>query len=312
MTTLQAPINKDSVLPWEAEVDIELSKKTLPSLSIVIPIYNSGFFLEKTLRSLLCNDLRGVEIILIDGASTDNTGEVVERYRNIFSIVISEKDEGQSDAINKGFNLATGNILYWLNGDDILLPNTLNRVREYFLDNDCHIVVGNAYMTELDFDPIRHFVFSNEKLKFEYLLDYASNHLIQPSVFFSREAWDSCGPLDKENHYSMDADLFLSMSRQYKMEHINVDLAYSVYHESCKTRWARAESIVSLALVQAKHGGHEQAAKTMGILVQLYNECSTLGHKNSIQKINILEAKLATLKQQHSMRKLLMLKMGID
>jgi glycosyltransferase involved in cell wall biosynthesis len=310
-------IRPDSILPWEENFVLELGGDKLPSLSIVIPIFNAANFLEKTLRSLLCNDLTGVELILMDGGSTDSTMQIVSHYKEIFAHIQSEKDKGQSDAINNGFKKAAGEIFYWLNGDDIILPNTLNKVRSYFKKHpDCHVLVGNAYMTELNFEPINHFVFSQEKLTFSYLLDYAKNHLIQPSVFFTSKSWNSQPELEIENHYSMDADLFIGLSKKYKFHHLDIDLAYSVYHEECKTRGARAESIVSLALVQAKHGGNEEANKTLKILVDMYKEiqgkyisgqCSA-----SDKKIEILESKLSTISAHTEAQKKLMIDVDIE
>jgi glycosyltransferase involved in cell wall biosynthesis len=270
--SLPEPLSPDARLPWEDGLKIMPVGDTMPGVSIVIPIYNSAHFLEKTLRSLMCNDLNGVELIVMDGGSKDGTAEILEHYRDIFTVCVSEPDRGQSDAINKGYARATKPILYWLNGDDIILPNTLVHVRRVFRDNaDVDVVVGNAYMTEKDFTPIRHFVFSPDKLKFEYLLDYAAHHLVQPSVFFSRTAWDAAGPVKEEMHYAMDADLFLGMAKRYVFKYIPVDIGYSVYHEDCKTREKRAESITELAMVQAAHGGLEEARKTLNILVSLYN-----------------------------------------
>lgn len=303
MSTLKKPLNIEAILPWEADFKLNLSKEKLPTISIVIPIYNSGKFLEKTLRSLICNDLKGVELILMDGGSNDNTMEIVNHYQEIFTHIQSKKDDGQSDAINKGYEKSTGDILYWLNGDDIILPNTLNNVRKYYKDNKhCEVLVGNAFMTELDFTPINHFVFSEEKLKFEYLLDYAKNHLIQPSVFFTRKAWNAAGPLDIHDHYAMDADLFIGMAKQFKMHYINEDIAYSVYHEDCKTRGARSESITSLALAQAKHGGFKEAKATLNILVGLYHEQENeLNNSPSNAKTKALEAKVASM-QAHALK----------
>ncbi len=272
---LPEPLSQESILPWEAKLVIEPSEPDLPDVSVVIPIYNAGAFLEKTIRSLLCNDLNGIELILMDGGSTDNTRDIVEHYKDSFAVIVSERDSGQSDAINKGFARATKPILYWLNGDDIILPGALLAVRRAFRDNPgTEVVVGNAYMTEKDFTPIRHFVFAPEKLEFSYLLDYATHHLVQPSVFFSRTAWDAAGPCKEELHYAMDADLFLGMASKYKFHHIPVDIGYSVYHEECKTRGKRGESITELALIQARHGGFSEARHTLDILVSLFNESS--------------------------------------
>lgn len=311
MTTLKKALNAEAVLPWENDFELDVSTEKLPTVSIVIPIYNSAKFLEKTLRSLICNDLKGVELILMDGGSNDGTMEIVAHYEEIFAHTQSKKDAGQSDAINKGYERATGEILYWLNGDDIILPNTLNKIRRYYkAHKECDVLVGNAFMTELDFTPIHHFIFSKEKLRFENLLDYAKNHLIQPSVFFTRKAWELAGPLDVHDHYAMDADLFIGMAKNFDMHHINEDIAYSVYHEECKTRGARSESITSLALVQAKHGGMVQAKATLNILVDLYHQLENeINNAPSNALTKALAAKVAamearTLKQQELCLKL--------
>jgi glycosyltransferase involved in cell wall biosynthesis len=310
-------LRSDAILPWEKDFTLEVADKGLPSLSIVIPIYNSANFLEKTLRSLLCNDLSGVELILMDGGSLDGTMSIVEHYKDMFSYIQTARDKGQSDAINNGYKNATGEIFYWLNGDDIILPNVLNKVREYFkLNPDCNVLIGNAYMTEFNFSPINHFVFSEEKLTFSYLIDYAKNHLIQPSVFFSRKAWESQSELDIDNHYSMDADLFIGFAKKYKLHHLNMDLAYSVYHEECKTRAARAESIVSLALVQAKHGGQKEAINTLNILIDMYKEliikCESGQASASDKKIQVMESRLETIQSHIEEQKSLMIKLDLE
>ncbi|KAF0162028.1 MAG: Uncharacterized protein FD157_4041 [Rhodocyclaceae bacterium] len=279
--------------------------QSLPGISVVIPIFNAGKFLEKTLRSLLCNDLTGCEIIVMDGGSTDGTPQILEHYKHMFSVCVSERDDGQSDAINRGFARATQPILYWLNGDDLVLPNVFTAVRKYYADQPgVNVLVGNAFMTELDLTPIRHFVFSPEKLRFESLIDYASNHLIQPSVFFSREAWEKSGPVKKELHYAMDADLFIDMSKNFSFHHFASDLAYSVYHEECKTRGKRAESITELALIQARHGGFQQAKKTLDILVGLYHQVETSlqssGSDEMCRKCSVLEGKLSALTAEYN------------
>jgi len=272
---LPEPLDEASRLPWEGHSVIESVPDTFPGVSIVVPIYNAGRFLERTLRSLLFNDPKGNEIIVMDGGSTDNTGVILEHYKDHFKVCISDKDDGQSDAINKGFSLATKPILYWLNGDDLILPNALGRVRKVFDQiESVDVLVGNAYLTELDLTPIRHFEFTPQDLRFECLSDYAVNHLVQPSVFFTRAAWDECGPLSNELHYAMDADLFLGMSRKFEFIHLAADLAYSVYHEGCKTRNKRAESISELGLVQAKHGAFAEAHRTLNLVVEMYNSAA--------------------------------------
>lgn len=320
---MKAPLDQTAQLPWEDSTSVRLASGQLPGISIVIPIFNSGIFLEKTLRSLLCNDLSGCEVIVMDGGSTDQTQSILDHYDEMFTIRVSERDEGQSDAINKGFLKATRPILYWLNGDDIILPNALTDVREFFsAHHQCDFLVGNAYMTEADFTPIRHFVFSEEQLSFSYLIDYASNHLVQPSVFFSRRAWSVAGPVKRELNYSMDADLFLAIATNFKGYHLNLDLSYSVYHEGCKTRAHRAESITELAIVQASHGGIEHAAKTLRILVQIHQDVeSQLADKmvepcevdaNCCSRCHIIQTKLTAITEEYVKNRQLILLGELD
>jgi len=269
------PLNPNSRLPWEHDTNLSLQK--LPpgalaktKLSLVMPLYNSGRHLERTIRSLLFNDLRDVEVIVCDNESSDETPAILKYYSDVFAHVLIRKDKGQSDALNHGFSLATGRILGWLNGDDILLPNALASVRRAFLQSkDVHFCAGDAFLVEEDLSKISRRRYSDQSLQYSHLVDYAFNHLIQPSVFFSRHAWQKCGPLDIDDHYSMDADLFISMSKRFRGVAINKPLSYSVYHKDCKTRANRWDSIVQLALVQSKHGAIAQAKKTLALLKNL-------------------------------------------
>lgn len=320
---MRKPLNSSAILPWEEGLVVEPADPSLPGVSIVIPIYNAGKFLEKTLRSLLCNDLSGCEVILMDGGSTDNTQQIVDHYSDMFSSITMEPDQGQSDAINKGYSKASKKILYWLNGDDIILPNILNVVREKFQeDANLDVLVGDAFMTEIDFEPINHFRFSDESIQYDSLINYAKNHLVQPSVFFSRAAWDAVGPLDLTLHYAMDADLFIGMSRKFKFKHIQRDIAYSVYHEDCKTRGRRAESITELAYVQSRHGGADQARETLGILVELFNskysesaprvtpeEVETSGE---CDQCRFLKSQLSSVRDDYEKNKVVMLRIEAE
>ncbi len=268
---MPAPLSPASVLPFERGLVVERAEPGLPGVSIVVPIMNAGLFLERTVRSLLLNDLSGVEVIVMDGGSTDETPRILDHYRDVFATVVSEPDDGQADAINKGFARAKGPILSWLNGDDLLLPGALNRIRRLFRDEPgLDVVVGNAALTALDLSVI-HQVRPAGHIAFDDLLDYARHYLVQPAVYFTRRAFEAVGPLRPDLHYAMDADLFLRMARRFPFRHLPFEVAYSVYHDRCKTRLKRAESLAELALVQARHGGFRQAAETLRILVDLHN-----------------------------------------
>ena len=301
MKLLRKPLQPNATLPWEATASVDAAAAGLPGVSIVMPVFNAGKFIEKTIRSLLFNDLSGCEIIFMDGGSTDETVEVARQYAHLFSKIVSEKDAGQSDAINKGFALSSKPILHWLNGDDILLPNAITRVREAFgREPSAHVIVGNAYMTEMDFTPIKHFKFSRETLTFRHLLDYARNHLVQPSVFFTRDAWTECGPVGKDLHYAMDADLFIGMAKKFELFPLDLDVAYSVYHEECKTRERRAESIVELALVQSAHGGADECRRTLGVLIAEFNQLKIQLDTGApgAKRVEVLERRIRALESE--------------
>ena len=128
------------------------SGRPWPKISIVTPSFNHGEYIEETIRSVIMQGYPNLEYIVIDGASTDNTLKILERYKSDLSVCISEPDEGQTNALNKGFKCATGDILAWLNSDDQYLPNTLFQVAESFDIHSCDVVVGGCQLIQ-DQDP---------------------------------------------------------------------------------------------------------------------------------------------------------------
>ena len=326
---LPEPLDHNAVLPWESDGPPRRVRSDAPGVSVVIPIYNAGPFLEKTIRSLLCQDLNGVELIVMDGASTDETPRILEHYQDYFAVCVSEPDSGQSNAINKGFARATKRVLYWLNGDDLLLRDALAFVREEFAEApECEVLVGDAYMTEKDLTPIRHCTYSQATVEFNHLLNYAFHHLVQPSVFFTREAWEAAGPLDESLEYAMDADLFLAMTKRFTPKHVARDIAYSVYHEDCKTRGKRGESITELALVQTKHGGFSEARQTLDLLVGMFNDFASQleecheqqrrmdedrqGEPAACERCHIAEAKLHAVEEETKAKRAALLQADME
>jgi cellulose synthase/poly-beta-1,6-N-acetylglucosamine synthase-like glycosyltransferase len=136
--------------PWNSEVSRIPPKlpsgKPWPRISVVTVTYNQGAYLEETIRSVLMQGYPNLEYIVVDGGSTDNTQSVLQRYSHQLAACISEPDEGQSDALNKGMSRATGDILAWLNSDDQYLPNTLRAVAESFDQADSDLVVGGTVL----------------------------------------------------------------------------------------------------------------------------------------------------------------------
>lgn len=198
-----------------------LDKILWPKISIVTPTYNQGHFIEDTILSIKNQLYPNLEFVIIDGGSSDDTLEVLERYKDFVSVLISEPDNGQSHAINKGMRLTTGEILYWLNSDDILDSNTLVHVGLCYLQTHFDLLVGTCTPFDNDLGKLnnRHIATMPFGLRFEDIIDIKSTWLKgmyfhQPEVFFSRRLWEAAGGyVDEGLHYSMDYDLWARMSQ---------------------------------------------------------------------------------------------------
>ena len=178
---------------------------TLPSISIVVPNYNGGATIDATLRSLIDQDYPRLEILVVDGGSRDNSVDVIRRYQRYIAWWTSEKDSGQSNAINKGFARATGDIVNWLCSDDVLLPGALHTVARTFAGNHAaDVVVGSSHVTYPDSRLNRVAIVS--PLSVELLP--CANQIPQPSCFYRRSLLKRSPPLDEALHYAMDLELW--------------------------------------------------------------------------------------------------------
>lgn len=210
-----------------------------PKISVITPSFNQGHFLEQTILSILNQDYLNLEYIIIDGGSNDQSISIIERYATRLSFWVSEQDNGQGHAINKGFQKATGDIIGWINSDDLLLPNTLNTIAKLFIDHnpawitgDCieineHSVETGRYTTELP------------NTLYDWLNLFArgfSYSIIQPATFWTREALDNVGLLNEKWHYSFDHEFFFRLFKHYGSPlYINQPLAAFRIHSQSKT-----------------------------------------------------------------------------
>ena len=119
-------------------------------VSIVTPSYNQGKYIEHTIQSVLNQTYKNIEYIIIDGGSTDNSLEIIDKYRGWVDVVISEKDKGQSDAINKGFKLATGTLAGWINSDDLLYPDCVEKIVELYIQHPNGSIYYNSFNEFID------------------------------------------------------------------------------------------------------------------------------------------------------------------
>ncbi|MBN1673869.1 MAG: glycosyltransferase [Kiritimatiellae bacterium] len=206
-------------------------------ISVITPSFNQGTFIERTITSVLAQqgDFE-LEYIVVDGLSTDDSVQIIRKHESHLTW-LSEKDDGQSDAINKGFRIATGDVLGWLNSDDTYVPGALDTVAaEYgrapfkWCFGNCHII--DEHDREIRACITRYKVAQSRKYSFARLL--RRDFVPQPATFFSRAAYAETGGLDTNLYYSMDYDYWLRLGRRYPPVYIPRFLANFRWHSSSK------------------------------------------------------------------------------
>jgi glycosyltransferase involved in cell wall biosynthesis len=205
-----------------------------PRISIVTPSYNQGRFIEETIRSVLLQGYTDLEYILTDGGSQDQSVEIIKKYEPWLSYWVSEKDRGQSHAINKGFHRSTGVILGWLNSDDVLLPNALATVAAILPRPDEPVIIaGRAEIRDVSVSQTISIV---DRLPQTFSDVFSlETSFPQPSVFFTREALKLAGVLKENLHYAMDFELWLRMAPHVPITLIEQHLSWMRQHDDAKT-----------------------------------------------------------------------------
>ena len=204
----------------QTDLSITLAKKTgqnMLKISVITPSFNQGKFIEQTIQSVLNQNFPNFEHIIVDGGSTDGTIEILKKYPHLKWI--SEKDKGQSDALNKGFRLATGEIIAWINSDDWYEPDTFFAIGKFFEENQYkNIVMGDCNLVDENgkiFDRV-----INYERGFEELKNYRVSRSIptQPAIFFKKKLLEEFGMLDIHLKYVMDYDLWMRFAKNRKPE----------------------------------------------------------------------------------------------
>jgi glycosyltransferase involved in cell wall biosynthesis len=184
----------------------KIPETTLPSVSIVVPNFNGGATIEATLVSLIEQNYPGLEILVVDGGSTDNSVDVIRKYADHIAWWVSEKDSGQSDAINKGFAHATGDVINWLCSDDVLLPGALHAVGQAFAETPDAGLVAGACQFSYQGDSGRDRIDAPDAERLALMP--CTNPLPQPGCFFRRSLLNRNPVLDTDLHFAMDFDLW--------------------------------------------------------------------------------------------------------
>jgi len=182
-----------------------------PRISIVTPSYNQGQFIEETIRSVLLQGYPNLEYIIIDGGSTDNSVEIIKKYEKYLTYWVSEPDQGQSHAINKGFQRCTGEIMAWLNSDDFYLPHALEDIAKIFISRDDIDLVTGAWLSydnETENLVMTRACGTGISPNISVMLSKDA-HLGQHSTFWRSKVWQTVGTLREDLHYAMDHEFFL-------------------------------------------------------------------------------------------------------
>lgn len=229
-----------------------MDENKFPLVSIVTPSLNQGRFIRETIESILLQDYPYIEHIIIDGGSTDGTLDILKMYGDrIFWI--SEKDKGQSDAINKGWKRARGKIYGWLNSDDTYLPGAITKAVKFLCDNkDVMMVYGEGWHIDEYGKIIQRY--PTEPFKLARLAETC--FICQPTVFFRKELIEKIGYLDENLNYCMDYDFWIRAGRIYSIGYINDYLANSRLYPETKTLGQKAKVHKEIVHTQCRYFRH--------------------------------------------------------
>ncbi len=202
-----------------------------PRVTVITPSYNQAAFLEETIRSVLSQNYPNLEYFVMDGGSTDGSVEIIQRYAGQLAGWVSEKDRGQADAINKGFDRATGDIVAWLNSDDLYLPGAIASAAAALESHpQWGMVFGDVVSINGAGERINVMTYGGWGL--DELMQF--NIIGQPGVFMRREALRKAGPLDLSYHFLLDHHLWLRVAQEAPVGYMPQRWASARFHADAK------------------------------------------------------------------------------
>lgn len=246
-----------------------------PLVSIITPSYNQGKFIRQTIESVLGQDYPNIEYIVVDGGSTDDTRQILEEYSDWINW-ISENDQGQSDAINKGFHMAKGEILGWINSDDCYESGAVSAAVALFEKKpDAAMVYGKGYIID---------VAGNKTKPFKYTVPFDLwsliniwDYIMQPATFFRADAIKSVGYLNRKLQWTMDWDLWIRLALNYEVIYTNCFLACSREYAETKTSTG---GIARLDEIKSLQQQYTRQSEPYGYLIYYYTEMSYQNGEN--------------------------------
>lgn len=246
------------------EQALRSESQSLPKISVVTPSYNKARFLEDCIISVLSQNYPELEYFIIDGGSTDQSVDIIKKYEKKITFWVSEPDEGQSDAINKGFRMATGEIVAWLNADDFYLPGAFAIVAEAYQNNpEASFYFGDGLRVDEAGQPESGFFPDGLVLFNRAALIFGINYILQPAAFINRSYLVKINYLDPTLHYVMDFDLWMRLSQLAPPVPIPAHLAASREYDETKTLTGSFRRIEELRQITEKHSGSPMTPGTL-------------------------------------------------
>jgi len=242
----------------------------MPKLSVITPVYNSVQFIELCIQNVIAQKCPDVEHIIMDGGSTDGTLDIVLKYTEKYPHIrwVSEKDKGQSDAMNKGIKMAKSEVISFLNVDDLYYPFTLNRIISIFDRNrDLKFITGNCKL----FDINGNLLYFNkpQRVRYYHLFSYSEPFPINPAAYFYKKSiHDVAGYYTTENHYTMDYEFILKASLYTNIVYFDEDWGGAIHHENSKT----LQETESNQLFKRKWETFEKLYSTVPLKVKLLSK----------------------------------------
>lgn len=211
-----------------------------PKISLVTPSYNQGQFLEKTIRSILDQGYPNLEYIIIDGGSQDDSKKIIKRYASQLKYWVSEPDKGQADAINKGFAHTTGEIMGWLNSDDVLMPGSLHLIAKIFtglsqvewISSTTQTLTKDGYIHHVGLRPVYFRICVEHGLQHGRGLGF----IMQEGTFWRRSLWERTGARVSDLYYGMDFDLWKRFAKEAFLLPVHTPLAGFRLNPNAKSR----------------------------------------------------------------------------
>jgi glycosyltransferase involved in cell wall biosynthesis len=270
--SLPPPLPGKAGWPWDFRPKKVMVNFDLPRVTIVTPSFNHAAYLEETIRSVLLQGYPNLEYFVIDGGSTDGSLEIIRKYEPWLAGWVSEKDGGQSNAINKGFAKATGEWLGWLNSDDCLVPYGIYNLLKTAHATQADFVYGSSIQFGLS-QP-HPYIKRPGSLAFNFEVLRLVDWLDQPATLWKRQVFDECGPLVEDLHFVFDWDFFIKCAKRFKGAYCQSVIATYRFHAANKTltgNLQRSEELIKISLKYLPNEVNKRFVRILPVIRFLLN-----------------------------------------